>query len=43
MVIERCLMAYFALCALAGALAFAFGITWTVLYAYDKLVLWLAT
>ena len=23
--------------------AFAFGILWTALYAYDKLVLWLAT
>lgn len=43
MIIERCIMAYFALVALAGAGAFAFGILWTALYAYDKLVLWLAT
>lgn len=42
MVVERILMAYFALIALCGAGAFAFAILWTALYAYDKLFAWLA-
>lgn len=43
MIIERIIMLYFAAVALAGAAAFAFGVCWTALYAYDKLFAWLAT